>query len=90
MSVNDMWVKFKTCFVEDVEMFIPSKMTKAKDFVPWIDVTITQLVKALLSCLQIQGPGCQDSLQWVQRTCSEGIERCLLETHFQYIYVRER
>ena len=28
MSVNDMWVKFKTCIVEAVERFIPSKMTK--------------------------------------------------------------
>ena len=28
MSVNDMWVKFKTGFVEAVERFIPSKMTK--------------------------------------------------------------
>ena len=27
MSVNDMWVKFKTGFVEAVERLIPSKMT---------------------------------------------------------------
>ena len=30
MSVNDMWFKFKTGFVEAVERFIPSKMTKNK------------------------------------------------------------
>ena len=30
MSVNNMWVKFKTGFVEAVERFIPSKMTKTK------------------------------------------------------------
>ena len=30
MSVNDMWVKFKTGFVEAIERFIPSKMTKTK------------------------------------------------------------
>ena len=34
MSVNDMWVKFKTSFVEAVERFIPSKMTKTKYSVP--------------------------------------------------------
>ena len=34
MSVNDMWVKFKTGFVEAVERFIPSKMTKTKYSVP--------------------------------------------------------
>ena len=45
VSVNDMWVKFKTGFVEAVERFIPSKMTKPKYSVPWIDVTIKRLVK---------------------------------------------
>ena len=30
MLVNDMWVNFKTGYVEAVEMFIPSKMTKTK------------------------------------------------------------
>ena len=45
MSVNNMWVKFKTGFVEAVERFIPSKMTKTKYSVPWIDVTIKRLVK---------------------------------------------
>ena len=45
MSLNDMWVKFKTGFVEAVERFIPSKMTKTKYSVPWIDATIKRLVK---------------------------------------------
>ena len=45
MSVNDMWVKFKTCFVEAVERFIPSKITITKYSVPWIDVMIKRLVK---------------------------------------------
>ena len=40
-----MWVKFKTGFVEAVESLIPSKMTKTKYSVPWIDVTIKRLVK---------------------------------------------
>ena len=39
MTVNDMWVKFKTSFVEAVERFIPSKITKTKYSVPWINVT---------------------------------------------------
>ena len=45
MSVNDMWVKFKTGFVEAIERFIPSKMTKTKYSVPWIYATIKRLVK---------------------------------------------
>ena len=45
MSVNGMWVKFKTGFVEAVERFIPSKMIKTKYSVPWIDATIKRLVK---------------------------------------------
>ena len=40
-----MWVKFKTGFVEAVERLIPSKMTKTKYSVPWIDATIKRLVK---------------------------------------------
>ena len=45
MSVNDIRVKFKTGFVDAVERFIPSKMTKTKYSVPWIDATIKRLVK---------------------------------------------
>ena len=45
ISVKDMWVKFKTSFVEAVKRFIQSKMTKSKYSVPWIDGTIQQLVK---------------------------------------------
>ena len=44
-SVNDMWVKFKTGFVEAEDRFIPSKMTKTKYSVPWIDETLKRLVK---------------------------------------------
>ena len=39
MPVNDTWVKFKTGFVEAVERFNPSKITKTKYSVPWIYVT---------------------------------------------------
>ena len=45
MSVIDMWVKFKTGFVEAVERYITSKMTKTKYSVPLIDLTIKRLVK---------------------------------------------
>ena len=42
--VNDMWVKFKTGFVEAIGRYIASEMTKTKYSVPWIDVTIKRLV----------------------------------------------
>ena len=45
MSVNVIWVKFKTGFLEAVERFIPSKMTKTKYSLPWIDATIKRLMK---------------------------------------------
>ena len=45
MSVNEMWVKFKTDFLEAVERFIPTKMTKTKYSLPWIDATIKRLMK---------------------------------------------
>ena len=40
-----MWVKFKTGFLEAVERFIPTKMTKTKNSLPWIDATIKRLMK---------------------------------------------
>ena len=43
MSVNEMWVKFKTGFLEAEERYIPSKMTKTKYRLPLIDATIKGL-----------------------------------------------
>ena len=43
-SVNDMWV----CFVA-VERFIPSKMTKTKYSLPWIDSSIKRLVRNVIN-----------------------------------------
>ena len=45
MSVNDMWIKFKTCFLDTVETVIPTKMTKTKYRLPWIDAMIKQIMK---------------------------------------------
>ena len=57
MTVNDMWVKFKTSFVEAVERFIPSKMIKTKYSVPWIDAKIKQLVNIARSEQSSHTPG---------------------------------
>ena len=43
MSVNDMWVSFKSEVLEAIERFIPTKMTKTKYSLPWIDCTIKRL-----------------------------------------------
>ena len=45
MSVNDMWVSFKSEVLEAIERFIPTKMTKTKYSLPWIDCTIKRLIK---------------------------------------------
>ena len=45
MSVNDMWVSFKSQVLEAIERFIPTKMTKTKYSLPWIDCTIKRLIK---------------------------------------------
>ena len=44
MSVNDMWVSFKLEVLSAVERFIPSKMTKTKYGLPWIDSWIKRLI----------------------------------------------
>ena len=45
MSVNDMWVSFKSDVIAAIERFIPTKMTKTKYSSPWIDSSIKRLVK---------------------------------------------
>ena len=45
MSVNDMWVIFKSEVLAAIERFIPSKMTKTKYSSPWIDSSIKRLIK---------------------------------------------
>ena len=45
MSVNDKWVSFKSEVLEAIERFIPTKMTKTKYSLPWIDCTIKRLIK---------------------------------------------
>ena len=37
MHVNDMWVSFKSQVLEAIERFIPTKMTKTKYSLPWIE-----------------------------------------------------
>ena len=45
MSVNDMWVSFKSEVTAAIERFIPSKMTKTKYSSPWIDSSMKGLIK---------------------------------------------
>ena len=45
MSVNDMWVSFKSKVLAAIKRFIPSKMTKTKYSSPWIDSSIKRLIK---------------------------------------------
>ena len=45
MSVNDMWVSFKSEVIAAIERFIPSKMTKTKYSSRWIDSSMKRLIK---------------------------------------------
>ena len=45
MSVNDMWVSFKSEVIAAIERFIPTKMTKTKYSLPWIDSSIGRLIR---------------------------------------------
>ena len=45
MSVNDMWVSFKSEVIAAIKRFIPSKMTKTKYSSPWNDSSIKRLIK---------------------------------------------
>ena len=45
MSVNDMWVSFKSEVIAAIERFIQTKMTKTKYSLPWIDSSIRRLIR---------------------------------------------
>ena len=45
MSVNDMWVSFKSEVIAAIERFIPTKVTKTKYSLPWIDSSIRHLIR---------------------------------------------
>ena len=45
LSVNHMWVSFKSEVFAAIERFIPSKMTKTKYSLPWIDNSIKRLIR---------------------------------------------
>ena len=45
MSVNDMWVSFKSEVIAAIERFIPTKMTKTKYSLPSIDSLIRSLIR---------------------------------------------
>ena len=45
MSVNDMWVSFKSEVIAAIERFIPTKMTKTKYSLPWIDSSILRRIR---------------------------------------------
>ena len=45
MSINDMWVSFKSEVIAAIERFIPTKMTKTKYSLRWIDSSIRRLIR---------------------------------------------
>ena len=45
MSVNDMWVSFKSKVIAAIERFIATKMTKTKYSLPCIDSSIRRLIR---------------------------------------------
>ena len=45
MSVNDLWVSFKSEFIAAIEIFIPSKMTKTKNGLSWIKKMIRHFLR---------------------------------------------
>ena len=45
MSINDMWVSFKSEVIAAIERFIPTKMTKTKYSLPWINNSIRSLIR---------------------------------------------
>ena len=83
-SVNDMWVKFKTGLVEAVERFIPSKMTKTKYSVPWIDATIKRLKKRHKLYLRARKSKDPDVKIHYER-CRAQVQKVLRDAYWKYV-----
>ena len=54
MTVNDMWVSFKSEVIAAIERFIPTKMTKTKYSLPKIDSSIRRLIRSFIFVLASQ------------------------------------
>ena len=88
MSVNDMWVSFKSEVLVATERFIPTKMTKTKYSLPWIDHSIKRLIrkreKLYFHARKSSSPDIKNHYS-IQSTRTESHQRCILETYFQFI-----
>ena len=86
MSVNDMWVSFKSEVFAAIERFIPTKITKTKNSLPWIDSSIRRLIrkreKLFFLARKSSSPDVKNHYKRF-KTCSKGYQRCILETYFK-------
>ena len=78
--------QFKTGFVEAVERFIPSKMTKIKYSVPWIDVTIKRLIKnrnqLYLRARKSKDPDVKFHYKWF----TAHVQKALRDAYWKYVF----
>ena len=85
MSVNDMWVSFKSEVLVAIERFIPTKMTKTKYSLPWIDHSIKRLISKREKLYLKNRARKSSSPDIKNHTRTESHQRCILETYFQYL-----
>ena len=90
-----MCVKFKTGFLEAVERFIPTKMTKTKYSLPWIDVMIKRLMKRrqklYLRARKSNDPDVKNHYKRFLEILQKVKSDAFYETaRFQYFHVLER
>ena len=87
MSVNDIWVKFKTGFVEAIERFIPSKITKTKYSVPWIDLTIKRLVKKRNKLYPRPRKSKDSDVKIHYKRFRAHVQKVLRDAYWKYIFI---
>ena len=87
MSVNDMWVSFKSEVIAAIERFIPTKMTKTKlqftmDRTARSDALLENARNFIFVLASQAALTFKSHYKTVQSTCSKGHQRCILEAYF--------
>ena len=84
-SVNNMWVSFKSEVIVAIERFIPSKMTKTKYSLPWIDNSIKRLIKKRHKLYIRARKSSSPDIKSHYKRFRSHVQKIIRDAYFQYI-----
>lgn len=85
ISVNEMWIEFKTVFLDAINKFIPTKMTKAKVGYPWIDAGIRALIRKKEKLYHKARKSNNDDLTSRYRRLRAHVQKSIRDAYWKYV-----